>query len=34
MNANQVVMAILAVFFVLGAVDRCIGNRIGFGPEF
>ena len=34
MNANQVVMIILAVFFVLGAVDRCIGNRIGFGPEF
>ena len=34
MNANQIVMAVLTVFFVLGAVDRCIGNRIGFGPEF
>ncbi len=34
MNANQIVMAVLTVFFVLGAVDRCIGNRIGFGGEF
>lgn len=34
MNANQVVMAILTVFFVLGAVDRCLGNKIGFGAEF
>lgn len=34
MNANQVVMVILTVFFVLGALDRCIGNRIGFGVEF
>ena len=34
MNANQIVMAVLTVFFVLGAVDRCIGNKIGFGAEF
>jgi ethanolamine transporter len=34
MNANQVVMIVLAVFFVLGAADRCLGNKIGFGAEF
>ncbi len=27
-------MIILAVFFVLGALDRCLGNKIGFGKEF
>ena len=34
MTPNQVVMAIAAVFFVLGALDRCLGCRFGFGTEF
>ena len=34
MTPNQVVMAIAAVFFVLGALDRCLGCRFGFGREF
>ena len=27
-------MLIMAVFFVLGALDRLFGNRIGLGSEF
>ena len=34
MTPNQVVTAIAAVFFVLGALDRCLGCRVGFGREF
>ena len=33
MNLNEIVMAIMAGFFVLGGVDRCLGNRFGFGVE-
>ncbi len=33
MNVNQVIMAIVAVFFTLGAIDRSLGNRIGMGVE-
>ena len=34
MSPNQIIMIIAALFFVLGALDRCLGNRIGFGKEF
>lgn len=34
MSPNQVIMIIAAVFFVLGAVDRCLGCKLGFGKEF
>lgn len=33
MNANQVIMCLLAVFFVLSALDRCLGNRMGLASE-
>ena len=34
MTPDRVVTAIAAVFFVLGALDRCLGCRFGFGREF
>lgn len=34
MTPNQVIMIVAAVFFVLGAIDRCLGCRFGFGREF
>lgn len=34
MSPYQIVMIIMAVFFVLGAIDRCIGKRFGIGVEF
>ena len=34
MSPNQIIMILAALFFVLGALDRCLGNRIGFGKEF
>ena len=33
MNANQIIMAVLAVFVVLATLDRCIGNRLGLAGE-
>ncbi len=33
MNANQIILIIMAVFFALGCLDRIIGNRFGFGEE-
>lgn len=33
MSPNQIIMIIAALFFVLGALDRCLGNRIGFGKD-
>ena len=34
MNANQVIMILMAAFFTLGALDRFFGNRLGLGGEF
>ena len=34
MSAHEIVIAVMAVFAVLGAVDRLIGNRFGLGQEF
>ena len=34
MSVSKVIMIIMAVFFVLGALDRLIGNRFGLGGEF
>ena len=33
MNANQIIVAVLAVFVVLATLDRCIGNRLGLAGE-
>ena len=34
MSSYQVIMIIMAVFFVIGAIDRCLGNRLGMGAQF
>ena len=34
MSAYEIVIAVMAGFAVLGAVDRVIGNRFGIGKEF
>lgn len=34
MGISKVIMIIMAVFFVIGAVDRLFGNKFGFGGEF
>ncbi len=34
MSAHEIVIAVMAGFAVLGAVDRIIGNKLGLGKEF
>ena len=34
MSAHEILIAVMAVFAVLGAIDRIIGNRLGLGKEF
>ena len=34
MSAHEILIAVMAVFAVLGAIDRIIGNRLGIGKEF
>jgi len=34
MSAHEILIAIMAVFAVLGALDRIFGNRFGLGKEF
>lgn len=34
MSAHEIVIAVMAVFAVVGAADRIFGNRLGLGREF
>ena len=34
MTANEIIMTLMAVFAVLGALDRIFGSRLGLGKEF
>lgn len=34
MSADQVLIAVMACFAVLGGIDRILGNRLGLGQEF
>jgi len=34
MNVNEIIIFIMAVFMVLGAIDKCIGNKFGTGEQF
>ena len=34
MSAHEILIAVMAVFAVLGAADRIFGNKIGLGQEF
>jgi len=34
MSAHEILIAVMALFALLGAVDRIVGNRLGLGKEF
>ena len=34
MSAHEILIAVMAIFAVLGALDRILGNRFGVGKEF
>ena len=34
MSAHEILIAVMAVFAVLGALDRILGNKLGIGKEF
>lgn len=34
MSGDQILIAVMAVFAVLGAADRILGDHLGLGPEF
>jgi ethanolamine transporter len=34
MSAHEILIAVMAVFALLGAIDRIFGNRLGLGKEF
>ena len=34
MSAHEILIAVMAVFAVLGALDRILGNKFGLGQEF
>ena len=34
MSGHEIVIAVMAIFAVLGAVDRILGNKFGLGQEF
>ena len=34
MSAHEILIAVMAVFALLGAIDRIFGNKIGIGAEF
>lgn len=34
MSINEIIMYIMVAFMVLGALDKCIGNKFGLGEQF
>lgn len=34
MSINEIIVYIMVVFMVLGAIDKCIGNKFGLGEKF
>lgn len=34
MSINEIIMYIIAFFMVLGAIDKCLGNKFGLGEQF
>ena len=34
MSFHEILIAVMAVFALLGALDRILGNRFGLGPRF
>lgn len=34
MGINEIIIYIMVVFMVLGAIDKCLGNKLGLGEQF
>ena len=34
MGINEIIIYIMVLFMVIGAVDRCLGNKFGYGQQF
>jgi len=34
MNANEMIMLVMAIGFVIGGADKIAGNRLGLGNKF
>ena len=34
MGINEIIIYIMVLFMVIGAVDRCLGNKFGYGEQF
>lgn len=34
MSINEIIMYIMVLFMIIGAVDKCIGNKLGLGEKF
>lgn len=34
MSINEIIIYVMVIFMVLGAIDKCIGNKFGLGEQF
>lgn len=34
MGINEIIILIMVIFMVVGAVDKCLGNKFGYGEKF
>ena len=34
MGINEIIIYIMVLFMVIGAIDRCLGNKFGYGKQF
>lgn len=34
MGINEIIIYIMVLFMVIGAIDRCLGNKFGYGQQF
>lgn len=34
MSINEIIMYIMVIFMIIGAVDKCLGNKLGYGEQF
>lgn len=34
MGINEIIIYLMVIFMIIGAIDKCIGNKFGFGEQF
>lgn len=34
MGINEIIIYIMVLFMVIGAIDKCLGNKFGYGEKF